>query len=139
MPTYCAPRRQFRLPEADEDFLDDVGCPWETILEGPSRWLILRGYALPPGYTQKVVDLAVLIAPMYPPGALDMAYVFPWLQRVDGRPIPQTQIPQMIEGRSWQRWSRHRTQANPWMPGEDDLASHVHYAQSWFAAEFERS
>lgn len=131
-------RRQFRLPEDDETFLDGFGQPWEAIVEGSARWLILRGLVLPAGYLQQVVDVAFMITPMYPPGELDMAYVHPWMVRSDGQPIPQTQIPQMIEGRSWQRWSRHRTPANPWLPGEDDLASHIHYAQSWFAAEFER-
>lgn len=133
-----SPRRQFRLPESDETFLNGFGYVWETILEEPSRWLILRSFTLPSGYTVQACDLAILVAPMYPDAALDMAYVYPWLQRSDGRPIPQTQIPQQIEGRCYQRWSRHRSQENPWRPGEDNLESHVHYAQSWFTAEFER-
>lgn len=82
------PRRQFRLPEADEDFLDSLGFIWETLVEAQLRWLILRNFPLPPGYGREVADVAILIQASYPPGLIDSAYVFPPLARVDGRPIP---------------------------------------------------
>jgi hypothetical protein len=134
-----APRRQFRLREADEFFLDRLGLTWETIVEVQLRWLILHDFPLPAGYGRATADIAILIAPAYPPGKLDSAYLYPHLVRADGRVIPNTQGAQIIDKRSWQMWSRHRTGANPWIDGEDDLSSHVHYMQSWFTAEFERA
>ncbi len=133
------PRRHFRLPESDEAFLDPLGVRWETIVENGLRWLLLHEAPLPAGYNYSTTDIAINIAPGYPPGALDMAYFCPPLARVDERPIPQTQAIQILDGRSWQRWSRHRTSENPWVEGEDDLATHVHYMQAWLVNEFSRA
>ena len=132
------PRRQFRLPEADELFLDGLGYRWETITETKLRWLIIREYILPAGYDRATVDIAVRIEPGYPPGKLDMAYFHPWLSRADRHPIPAADSPQQIDGLKWQRWSRHRTPTNPWIEGEDDLASHIHYVEGWLSTEMER-
>ena len=109
------PRRQFRLPESDESSLDRLGVRWESIVENGLRWLLLLEVPLPAGYNHSTTDIAINIAPGYPPGALDMAYFCPPLARVDARPIPQTQAIQILDGRSWQRWSRHRTSQNPWV------------------------
>jgi Prokaryotic E2 family E len=134
------PRRQFRLPGADEDFLDGLGLIWETIVEGQLRWLLLRSFPIPPGYGRTVADIAVLIQPGYPPGLIDSAYVYPSLNRLDGRVIPNAQGTHVIDGRTWQFWSRHRLpELNPWVEGEDDLTSHIHWMQSWLADEIERA
>ncbi len=74
----------------------------------------------------------------YPIAALDMVYVFPALVRRDGRPIPQTNAVQQLDGKSWQRWSRHRTAENPWRPGEDCVEHHIFLVEDWFAREFSR-
>lgn len=131
-------RRAFRLPEMDEAFLDDLGIAWDTIQEGGVQWLILTAYRLPPGYDQAVVDIAIQISAGYPAAALDMAYLTPPVRRCDGRLINCTDGRSTIDGRVWQMWSRHRTPENPWIHGEDDLASHIHYMDAWLAAEFER-
>jgi len=47
-----------------------------------------------------------------------MFWVDPPIARQDGRPIGALSS-QLIEGTTWQRWSRHRTAANPWRPGID--------------------
>lgn len=132
-------RRQFRLPETDEDFLAGLGLQWETIVEGKLHWLIIREFPLPDGYNRTTVDVAIIIAPGYPPGQLDMAYFHPWLNRTDGRPIPRADVARSVDGLSWQQWSRHRKAENPWVEGEDDLASHIHYMEGWLAAELERT
>jgi hypothetical protein len=134
------PRRQFRLPQNDEDFLGRFGLFWETMVEAQLRWLLLREFPLPLGYGRTIADIAILIQPGYPPGLIDSAYVYPSLSRVDGRVIPNTQGTHVIDGRSWQFWSRHRvSEFNPWIEGEDDLASHIHWTQSWLAGEIERA
>lgn len=129
-------RRDFRLPAADEAFLDSLGVAWEAVQEGGAQWIILRQYRLPPGYAPERVDIAIQISAGYPDAALDMAFFLPHVRRVDGRPIPFTEGRVTVLGAAWQQWSRHRTGANPWIPGEDDLASHVHYMDAWLAAEF---
>ena len=134
-----SPRRQLRLPEADEAFLDSLGLIWETLVEAQLCWLILRNFPLPEGYGRAVADIVILIQPGYPPGVIDSAYIHPALARLDGRPIPNTQGTQAIDGRLWQFWSRHRAAENPWIEGEDDLASHIHWMQSWLAGELERT
>ena len=132
-------RRVFRLPEADETFLDGFGLVWETLVEANLRWLVLRDFSIPKGFNRDAADVAILIQPAYPPGVIDSAYISPPLDRVDGRPIPNATGEQQIEGRKWQFWSRHRTPDNPWIDGEDDLSSHIHWMQSWLAGELERS
>lgn len=128
-------RRQFRLPEADEAHLDGLGRPWESIIDGEVRWLLVHQWSLPAGYTHPAVSVAVRIETGYPETQLDMVYVFPHLARVDRQPINNLSN-QSIGGCDWQRWSRHRTPANPWRPGVDDLSAHLFLVDDWFAREF---
>ena len=130
-------RRQFALPPADQDFLELYGLLWETLVEG-SRWLLIHGFATHAGYNHERVSIAVRIETGYPIAALDMVYTFPALERRDGRPIPQTNAVQHLDGKSWQRWSRHRTAENPWRPGEDCLEHHIFLVEDWFTREFSR-
>lgn len=127
-------RRQFRLPPDDEGHLDSLGRPWETIIDGALRWLIVHDWLVPAGYTSEQVRVALLVPAGYPDVQLDMAYVEPALARRDGRAIGAL-APQQIEGRPWQRWSRHRTPQNPWRPGIDDVASHLVLVDYWMQRE----
>ena len=81
--------------------------------------------------------MAIQLIAGYPDAALDMAYFSPEIQRVDGKAIPALS-PQPFDGRTWQRWSRHRTGANPWTPGEDNLSTHLSYVQYFLAEEFKK-
>ncbi len=130
-----APRRDFRLPEADEEFLVRLGLRWETISECGRRWLVIYEFPLPPGFTVPFADVAIEILAGYPPGPLDMAYFFPPLQRTDGKAIPQTQAVEQIAGKRWQRWSRHRTNSCPWVAGEDSLETHVDFVRAFLERE----
>lgn len=128
-------RRQFRLPEHDEEFLGTLPCAWETLLEPSNRWLLLVGLPIPAGYGRQEVDAAVNVAPGYPDVQLDMVYFHPHLARVDGKPLGAVSGGFRIDARDWQRWSRHRTAANPWRPGVDDLATHLGLVHEWLARE----
>lgn len=130
-------QRQFRLPSADEQFLDENFGRWETISESGSQWIMVRDFELPQGFTAATSDMAIQLSAGYPDAALDMAYFYPPLQRSDAKGIPQV-ISQSIEGKMWQRWSRHRTGANPWIPGEDNIATHVAYVRSFLDDEFRK-
>jgi hypothetical protein len=130
--------REFVLPEFDRDALDGLGRPWETLMDGGTMWLILHDYEVPLGYNHTVVEAALLIPPSYPDGQIDMVYFYPALHRTDGRPIPAL-ADQPIRGEIWQRWSRHRTGANPWRPSVDDVASHLILVDDWLRRELERA
>jgi hypothetical protein len=123
-------RRQFHLPEHDAQALDAAGHAWETILDGGSQWVVIRGRPVPVGYTVGAADVALMLTPGYPDAQIDMAYFYPALVPLDGRAIAAL-TPHNLDGRAWQRWSRHRTGANPWRPGEDDIASHLVLVDHW--------
>jgi hypothetical protein len=132
-------RRQFRLPSADEDALDRLGLRWEALAENGRRWIVVNGFALPEGFAQAVADLSIEIASGYPPGLLDMAFFNPFITMPTGRIIPQTNVSEQIDGRTWQRWSRHRTPTNPWRLGEDCLETHIDYIVAFLTAEIGRA
>jgi hypothetical protein len=131
------PRREFLLPEDDVLHLDARGLPWETVLSQGERWLLTHDFPLPSGYNHREVTVALHIVGGYPTAPLDMVYVYPPMARADGRAIGAL-IATTIDGRPYQRWSRHRTNENPWRPGVDDIAAHLALVEEWFAREFRR-
>jgi hypothetical protein len=130
-------RRQFALPENDQAHLDAHGLPWETIISNGGRWVLIHTFPVPGGYNHSSVDIAVKIEPGYPDTQLDMVYFYPPLARLDGSPIGALSS-QVIDGKGFQRWSRHRTGANPWRPGEDDLSSHLSLIEYWLERELKK-
>lgn len=130
-------RRQFSLPPEDEKFLDEYGLEWETVING-SPWLLLHGWPTPKGYTEPSVTAAIRIETGYPDVGPDMVYVYPHLKRADGKPIGCADAIQALECKSFQRWSRHRTAQNPWIPGVDNISSHIFLIEDWFEREFEK-
>jgi hypothetical protein len=128
-------RRQFSLPEADETFLESLGIPWETLIENSARWLLLHGFPVPAGYNHARVMVAIRIETGYPEAQLDMIYFYPPLDRLDGVAIGALST-QPLDGKVFQRWSRHRTVSNPWRPGEDDISTHLALASDWLEREF---
>lgn len=126
----AANRRQFALPEEDVEALDRTGCEWETILSGGARWLIVHGWPVPDGLSVPVVSAAVRIVEGYPAAALDMIYISPPLHRLDGRAIPALSDI-LLDGKTYQQWSRHYTAANPWRVGTDSVVTHLKAAEEW--------
>lgn len=132
-------RRNFRLPADDEAFLEAREFSWETIQEGSTHWLLIHEFPAPVGYNLQSVSAAIQIPPGYPDSPLDMVYFHPALVRVDGRVIPAADARQQLDGKEWQRWSRHRTGACPWRPGVDDISVHVMMIADWLDREFRRA
>lgn len=130
------PRRDFVFTEDDTAFLDALGLVWETIADGRTRWVVIRGYGVPAGYNHASVEIAVQITPGYPDTQLDMVFFHPALARADGRSINATQASASIGGKTYQRWSRHRTDQNPWRPGIDSLVTHMLLVEDWLTREF---
>ncbi|GMU68257.1 MAG: hypothetical protein AMXMBFR37_05900 [Steroidobacteraceae bacterium] len=130
-------RRQFELLPEDEQFLNELGLPWETIVDG-SHWVLIHDFPTNGGYNHRLVTVAIRMETGYPQAQLDMAYFFPALGRIDGKPIGAADAKQAINGKAFQRWSRHRTAQNPWRPGEDNLGTHIHLVEDWLTREFKK-
>ena len=131
-------RRQFELPLSDVEFLDRHGCPWETISEN-GLWVLVHDFHTPEGYNHSTVTAAISISLGYPDAPLDMVYFHPGLKRKDGCDIKQTGVWQEIDGRSYQRWSRHHAPENPCLEnGAYGLETHMCLIEDWLAREFNK-
>lgn len=130
-------RRQFDLLPQDQEFLEEYRLDWETIDDG-SQWVLIHKFPTPEGYSHSYVTMAVRIETGYPNTELNMVYFFPALERKDGKKIGATDAKQTIDGKEFQRWSRHRTSKNPWRLGFDYLGTHVILIEDWLEREFEK-
>lgn len=131
----ATPRRHFELLEVDERHLNSLGVFWETVVDGASRWLLIRNYQVPPGYLPQMVTLALLIPPTYPTAQIDMFYTSPKLALTTGRPIDRTQVAATICGTPFNGWSRHRGPPTPWNPATDNVITHLALVESAIAKE----
>jgi hypothetical protein len=131
-------RRDFSLPEEDMEWLNALGLRFELVREGAVLRVVIYGWPLPAGFTVSAVDANVRIDAGYPDTQIDMVYFSPAIARRDGRGIPATCADQ-FDGKPWQRWSRHRTPANPWRSGIDSLSTHFALVDAWLAKELVRA
>jgi hypothetical protein len=127
-------RQDFDLPGEDREWLDDLGLRYELVREGGVLRVVIHGWPVPLGYNLAIVTANVRIEPGYPDVQIDMVYFDPPLARADGRPIGALAT-DSFDGKVWQRWSRHRTPANPWRPGIDNLAAHFVLVSDWLQRE----
>jgi hypothetical protein len=123
-------RRDFQLPEEDEESLTAMGFRWEAHREGGSHWILLHDVEFRSGLNHTKGSVAIQIPSGYPTAGLDMAYFYPHLARTDSQPIRQAQCLQSIDGKEWQRWSRHY----PWVPGVHNLSTHIVLIHRWLEA-----
>jgi hypothetical protein len=131
----AVPRRQdFALLPLDEAHLDRLGLRWETIIDGARRWLLVRSYPLPQGYTVAVADIAIEVPVSYPGAQLDMFYCHPHLALANGQAIPQVQCTESVTGIGFQRWSRHRQ----WDSARDNVGTHLALVDESLRREVER-
>jgi hypothetical protein len=65
-----------------------------------------------------------------------MAYFSPALLRRDGKQINNLSSIQW-QLSTFQQWSRHRTSANPWRPGIDDISTHLSLVDDFLRREFD--
>ncbi len=117
-------RLMFRLSEDDVEFLHANKYEYETISENRVNRLVINNFSVPPGYNIETVNLFLRIEQNYPDSEIDMFYVYPHLQRSDGKGIRALTY-ENFEGKSWQRWSRHRSGENKWRPGIDGVRTHI--------------
>jgi len=102
-------------------------------------WLLVHDYKLPQGYSPASVSMAIKIPANYPDAEIDMVYFHPAIKRLDGKAIPCTECIQPIDGKDFQRWSRHYTIQNPWVSGVCSLESHYYTIGTWLDREFKRN
>ena len=128
-------RRDFSLLAPDQTFLKESKFSYDLIKKGNQQWLVIHNYPIPAGYNMESANLALLLPSNYPDIQIDMAYFSPSLLLNSKKVIPQTQCKVNIEGKQYQRWSRHRTPSNPWRPGIDDLSTHLRCVENWILRE----
>lgn len=130
METY---RRDYILPPDDTEYLNNTFPGWESIEGG---WVLIPNYPLPAGFTVAHTTVAIQIPPAYPEGQLDMASFYPSVLRADGKHIPNTDVMQTIDGKAFQRWSRHYLPGS-WRPNIDNIATHLLAVDGWFERALE--
>jgi len=137
-------RRDFDMPQEDEEHLNAINLPWETVEEKntsgeKTQWLIIHNYVVPNGYNQSAVSLAIQVPSNYPIAGFDMVYFYPALLRTDGVPIGATGSTATICNTIYQRWSRHFTPENPWRAGFDSVSTYLSIIEEWLTREFNKN
>lgn len=132
-------RREFDLSEEEFEYLtrlEEKGLTWEAILKGPQMWIVVNNWPVPKGYDIQSVSVAILLPQNYPSSEIDMAFFHPFIKRTDGLVIKATGLRMNLDGKEWQRWSRHRTSENPWRLGVDNISTHLAQVNHWLIKEF---
>lgn len=127
-------RREFSLPADDMEWLDSRGGAYELVAAPDGLRVVLHDVPVPAGYNVASVSAYFKIDAGYPDSQIDMVYFYPDLALTNGRAIGALS-PESFDGKTWQRWSRHRTQTNPWRPGVDGLATQYALMQDWLERE----
>jgi hypothetical protein len=127
-------RREFSVLPEDLEYLESLG-PWEAIIFQGSHWVLIHDYPLVDGYILQKTIAAVEMTSGYPRAQLDMIYFSPAVKRIDNAAIGALSA-RNIDGKNFQRWSRHRTQSNPWREGVDNLSTHMALVEYWLEREF---
>ncbi len=130
-------RRAFQLTEEDEECLAALGRPWEAIIENNVKWLLFPDYPIPEGFNHRAATAALRMPPSYPDDQIDMVYFHPALAPVNGKGIAQLSMC-ALDGKQYQQWSRHRTQANPWRVGLDNVCTHLLVVTCWLEKELKK-
>jgi E2/UBC family protein E len=84
-----------------------------------------------------VAAAALRIKPSYPDDDIDMVYFHPALALTSGKSIGQLSL-LALDGKQYQQWSRHRTPANPWRPGLDNVCTHLLQVNNWLERELKK-
>jgi hypothetical protein len=120
-------------PDADR-YLQDKGFRYETAMENNMICLVIKDFALPPGYQPTQVDLLIRLPLQFPEVAPDMFWADPPVRYSTGVVPQATELMETYLGRDWQRWSRHFASAQ-WRPGIDDMRSYLRLIRSTLERE----
>lgn len=128
----------FELPVEDQDYAKSLSENLERVLEGGRRWLLLHNFPIPEGYNHNKVTAAVMLPIGYPQSAPDMVYFYPALALTSGKKIHAAEATVTIQGKTYQRWSRHFLTQEPWRPGIDSLETYALMISGWLEREVVR-
>lgn len=126
------------LPLKDIEYLNkEFKDRWILKRQDNLNLLRIQGFEVPEGYIVKNTEMIIIIPDRYDSVQLDMAYFKPALSRADGHGINRL-TPRIFAGESFQQWSRHRDNDNPWIIGVDSIESHVELIRFFLRKELER-
>lgn len=128
----------FAFTEQDQLFAERHPDSVERVTEGSMHWVLIHDMDVPEGYNVRKVTAAIMLPIGYPTCGLDMVYFYPELSLTSGKPIHAAEARQTIQGKSYQRWSRHFTPQAPWRPGVDCLETYYAMIQGWLRREVMR-
>lgn len=108
------------LPAGDVELLKARKLKASAKLSGQEIHLIIHDYRVPVGYDHETTDLLLRLPRQWPDGTPDMFWTEPHLKIKASGAWPNASAHLMvIDGRQWQRWSRHYN--DRWRPGSDGL------------------
>lgn len=117
--------------EADVEDLRARGHAAEVVADSAGRAVLLKGFPLPPGYTQASTDLLVRIPQAYPHAHPDMFYVEVGVLLSGGKVPRSAEHVEGHVGRQWRRFSWHLN--NRWHPGRDGLLTFIAFIEARLA------
>ncbi|MEF2252203.1 multiubiquitin domain-containing protein [Ralstonia solanacearum] len=127
-------RADFTVMEEDAEFLNSKSYIWEAVAQLDAKRIVVRGFEPPQGFAPAKVDMFVILPQGYPDTQIDMVYFYPALARSDGKQIPSL-VTNAFEDKTWQGWSRHRTENSPWRQGVDNVGTHLMLVDDFLRAE----
>ena len=128
----------FDLPEEDEDYAIRLAGRLERVLDKSRHWVLIHDFQVPEGYNVEKVTAAVLLPQGYPICGPDMVYFYPSLVLDSGKRIHAADATEVIQGKTYQRWSRHFLPREPWRPGVDSLETYAFMIRGWLEREVKR-
>ncbi|MFL6061630.1 MAG: E2/UBC family protein [Marmoricola sp.] len=116
------------LREQDQEFLDSTGLTYSITVDAGFADVVIVDFPTGPGLIPERVNLLLRLPFGFPDAAPDMFWVEPNVTTAAGAPVPGTEVIETyVDGRSWQRWSRHISQQ--WRPGIDNLETYLAYVR----------
>lgn len=114
-----------KLPEPDREFLERSGIPYREFEDGSGMLNVeLLDFPLPAGLNAERANILFRLSASYPDTQPDMWWLIPHVTTAAGAEIAATQVREIYDGRTWQRWSRH-LDPGAWRSGIDGLESYV--------------
>jgi hypothetical protein len=108
------------LPAADVKVLKARKVLAKATIVGNEIHLVILDYPVPAGYDHATTDLLLRLPRQWPDGTPDMFWTAPHLKIAASGSWPNASAHLMdIDGRRWQRWSRHYR--DRWRVGVDGL------------------
>lgn len=116
MPTLAG---ESALLEGDAQYLESKGYEYAANRDGNGLILVvIHEHPVPEAYTPTKCDLLIKLPAGYPNASLDMFWTRPDVKLKNGAWPRSSEVHEVLNGVSWQRWSRHLT-ASAWRPGTD--------------------